>query len=401
LRDYGCAGQIGLEATPEAFVARMVEVFEQVRRVLKPDGTLWMNLGDSYAAAAGQASRGGPPSSSSTLEGNGHRGGGPKLAELQRVRLGKDCDPKLGPASPGQPYRHGSKGLKPKDLVGMPWRVAFALQAAGWWLRSDIIWHKPNPMPESVTDRPTKAHEYLFLFTKSGEPTFWQHRDGQEVRKQPRPDYRWIDHVTEAELDAPPENWKSEMIVCPQCLGAGVVMVAAETDLFGSMYPTPVDCAQCQGETGQEVHRYERVNLWTARDYYYDAEAIAEPVAEVTLNDRVDTGRFRPDRGFPGAASAGNGRLGDKDTRNKRTVWTVPTAPYKEAHFATFPPDLIKPCILAGTRPGDVVLDPFGGSGTTGQVALELGRRAVLIELNPEYVKLIEQRTSTTRGLGL
>jgi hypothetical protein len=190
--------------------------------------------------------------------------------------------------------------IKPKDLVGIPWMVAFALRADGWYLRSDIIWHKPNPMPESVTDRPTKAHEYIFLFSKS-------------------------------------------------------------------------------------------------KKYYYDHEAIKENISLSTQNDkRYHTKEFtenRPERAFPGNKSKGSGMLSTGEKRNKRSVWTVTTKPYSEAHFATYPPELIKPCILAGCPVGGTVLDPFGGSGTTKQVANENNRECILIELNPDYIKLIEKRT--------
>lgn len=278
LRDYGHDRQIGLEETPEEYVKRLVEVFARVWRVLRADGTLWLNLGDSYASDV----KGSGGSGKSRLGPNG---------DLQNIEFQK-MEPKR--------FNHG---LMPKNLVGIPWRVAFALQASGWYLRSDIIWHKPNPMPESVTDRPTKAHEYIFLLSKS-----------------------------------------------------------------------------------------ER--------YYYDGEAINEPATSkfgfgITngsqkYGDEIDLAR--PHSGWMG----GNG-----ENRNKRSVWTVPTSPFPEAHFATYPPDLIKPCILAGCPAGGTVLDPFGGSGTTGMVALELGRKAILIELNPEYVKLAEQRCNVTPGLQL
>jgi DNA modification methylase len=273
--------QIGQEKTPQEFVETMVQVFREVRRVLKDDGVLWLNLGDSYATGAGSA-----------------RSPGGKCFGKQNKVIDEGAFPM------SQPNRMPIHGLKPKDLVGIPWMTAFALRADGWYLRQDIIWNKPNPMPESVTDRCTKAHEYIFLLSKS-----------------------------------------------------------------------------------------ER--------YYYDHKAINEPIAEVTRNDRVDTGRFRPDRGYPGSASAGCGRLGDSDYRNKRSVWTVTTSPYPEAHFATYPPDLIKPCILAGSRVGDTIVDPFGGSGTTGAVALELGRSAILIELNESYADLAHRRTDVTPGLAL
>lgn len=231
LRDYGVEGQLGLEHTPEEYVAHMVEVFSAVRRVLKDDGTLWLNLGDSF---------------------NG------------------------------------------KQVVGIPWRVAFALQADGWWLRSDIIWHKPNPMPESVTDRPTRAHEYIFLATKSSR-------------------------------------------------------------------------------------------------YYYDANAIKEP--SNYPNDNRKARASVDQKRMPNESIAGV-RPGSATypTRNIRSVWTVTTHPYSGAHFATFPPKLITPCILAGSRPGDTVLDPFNGAGTTGLVCLENARNYIGIDLNSDYLDLTRNR---------
>ena len=256
LRDYGADGQLGLEETPEAYVAALVEVFREVRRTLRDDGTLWLNLGDSYVG-----SNKGPE-------------GGISVGKTHRE----------------VPGRIVASGLKPKDLVGIPWRVAFALQADGWYLRSDIIWSKPNPMPESVTDRPTKAHEYIFLLSKRAT-------------------------------------------------------------------------------------------------YYYDADAIREMGnpegshsrgAVTRIEGRKDNGR-----GIMPTPTAG---------RNKRSVWTVTAQPYGEAHFATFPPALIQPCILAGCPDSGVVLDPFLGSGTTARVAEDLGRNWFGVELNPEYAALIDRR---------
>jgi DNA modification methylase len=238
LRDYGVDGQIGQETTPEEYVSQMVDVFREVRRVLRADGTLWLNLGDSYAN-------------------DGKWGGSSSGFNIN-----------TGPTGGEGNRKKRQTGLKPKDLIGIPWMVAFALRADGWWLRQDIVWHKPSTMPESVTDRCTKSHEYIFLLSKS-----------------------------------------------------------------------------------------ER--------YHFDADAIREPASS-------------------------NGR----DRRNKRSVWTVPAAQFRDAHFATFPADLIVPCILAGCPLGGVVLDPFGGAGTTGLVCDKLGRSAVLIELNPEYAAMAERRIS-------
>lgn len=229
LRDYGVGGQIGLEETPEEYIGRLVEVFKEVRRVLKDDGTLWLNIGDSYAGNVSRTSTG-------------------------RAGLGLERD--------GIYKRTGGK---PKDLIGIPWLLAFALRDDGWYLRQDIIWAKPNPMPESVKDRCTKAHEYIFLLSKKAH-------------------------------------------------------------------------------------------------YYFDYEAIQE---DAICKD---------------------------DKRNKRDVWTVPPKPVMEAHFATYPEELIEPCILAGSRAGGVVLDPFFGSGTTGRVALKHGRGYIGIELNPEYIEIERRR---------
>lgn len=353
LRDYGVEGQLGLEKTPEEYVAKLIEGFREVRRVLRDDGTLWLNLGDSYASY--RDSKATPDSTR-----NGDTG---------------TLVPK-GMAKNRMASTFTGTGIKDKDLVGIPWMVAFALRADGWYLRSDIIWHKPNPMPESVTDRPTKSHEYIFLLSKNAK-------------------------------------------------------------------------------------------------YYYDSEAIKEACTCEKLpgQEMTDT------RETYGPQNGGNSGLRDfrrkyhtddrPTLRNKRSVWTVVSQPYPESHFATFPEDLIKPCILAGTSAkgccsqcgapweritskdykvhekwfGEkqgvrhnrgsagnaykelidiqtigwqptcecqqsqviscTVLDPFAGSGTTGQVAIELGRKAILIELNPKYVELINQRTDVTFGLAL
>lgn len=290
LRDYGHPGQIGQEETPEAFVQAMVEVFREVRRVLKSDGTCWLNLGDSYSGAG---------YSNHKNTGGAQRSDGGKQKHMTR------------------------SGLKPKDLIGIPWRVAFALQADGWYLRQDIIWAKPNPMPESVTDRCTKSHEYIYLLTKS-ERYFYDH---EAIKEQAV--CGWNDSEFQTGKTAAHQLGRSQKVRPSKAKGS-----------FNGK-------TEAMADTGQNAFR------------------------AVT------------------------------DTRNKRSVWTVPTTPYAGAHFATYPPDLIKPCIMAGTKCGDVVLDPFGGSGTTGQVAIELGRRAILCELNEDYAKIIHQRTNVTIGLAL
>lgn len=282
LRDYGMAGQIGLEQTPDAYVAELVGVFREVRRVLRDDGTLWLNLGDSYAGSG----KGGNPDGGKQATNKGSQSVGCLYGTEKTARE----------AAVTNVTRKSFDGIKAKDLIGIPWRVAFALQADGWYLRQDIIWSKPNPMPESVTDRCTKAHEYLFLLSKSAR-------------------------------------------------------------------------------------------------YYFDAAAIAEPVAREFWNESVGQEYMTAADGrLDGGKRKGNGPM--DGTRNRRSVWTVATQPFKEAHFATFPPALIEPCIMAGCPIGGTVLDPFGGAGTTGLVADRLGRDAILIELNPEYAEMAKERTT-------
>jgi len=275
LRDYGVDGQIGLEPTPEAYVESLVSVFREVKRVLKDDGTLWLNLGDSYNGSG----KGGNPEGSPFTK--------------QKTNQGSLLD---------RPTR--ISGLKPKDLIGIPWMVAFALRSDGWYLRSEIIWAKPNPMPESMKDRPTKSHEQIFLFSKSP-------------------------------------------------------------------------------------------------DYFYDYEAILEPYSEPLDRWGGDNKRKAINEKHDEAGKANANSLArprdmrpNKDGRNKRDVWTVTTKPYSGAHFATFPTDLIEPCILAGSKEGDTVLDPFNGSGTTGEVSIKHHRLYIGCELNPKYVKLTHRRLS-------
>ena len=270
LRDYGHEGQIGLEVTPEEYIKAMVEVFRCVWDVLEDDGTLWLNIGDSYY---------------NYRPGTGQRQGKQSIAG-QKFSEVENC-PKRGLKL---------DGLKEKDLIGIPWMLAFALRADGWYLRQDIIWHKPNPMPESVQDRCTKAHEYIFLMSKS-------------------------------------------------------------------------------------------------QKYYYDTEAIQEQ-AERPEGPGNLTHRHSQEGIYVSGSQKNLANIGARETRNKRSVWSVNVKPYTGAHFATFPTDLIEPCILAGAAPGQVVLDPFMGSGTTAQVAQSLGRQYLGCELNPDYEALQTSRVS-------
>jgi DNA modification methylase len=304
LRDYGHPGQIGLEKTPAEYVSAMVEVFECVRDLLADDGVLWLNLGDSYANDA---------------KWGGSSGGKHVQALHGNTGIGR-----------------GKKdtGLKPKDLIGIPWRVAFALQESGWYLRQDIIWHKPNPMPESVRDRCTKAHEYLFLLSKS-ERYFWD-SDAMKEPAAPASLARWSQNV-EGQI--------------------GSDRVPGKTN--GNM--------KAVGGPRSKRDSFKR-----------DGSKRAQAIPFHTV------GTHRAER---------EESTYDIFTRNRRSVWTVPTQPYTGAHFAVFPPALIEPCILAGSRPGDVVLDPFMGSGTTAQVAQALGRQWIGCEINKEYAPLQHART--------
>lgn len=287
LRDYRCEGQIGREGNPDEFITRMVDVFREVRRVLRCDGTLWLNLGDSYSGSGRGAWN----------CGDEHKG---LVKESYR--------PRVTPTP-------RAFGLPSKNLIGIPWRVALALQADGWYLRQDIIWHKPGPMPESVKDRCSKAHEYIFLLSKSARYHF---------------DYKAIQE--------------------PAIYGAK-----------GSDFHT--------GKTGE--HQLGRAS-----------SKPRESKVRGEFNGKTNT--------LPGRESF----RAIREMRNKRSVWTVSTKPYKGAHFATFPPKLIEPCVLAGCPAGETVLDPFTGSGTTGEVAVKHGRNFVGIELNPEYIQLAETRIS-------
>jgi DNA modification methylase len=308
LRDYGHDGQIGLESTPEEYVARMVEVFREVKRLLKDDGTLWLNLGDSYARNGG-----GVQSKMNTVH---KMGVGQKATYLAGGMQSIDKVP---------------EGLKAKDLIGIPWRVAFALQADGWYLRQDIIWHKPNPMPESVTDRCTKSHEYVFLLSKS-ERYYYD----QEALKEP------VAEDTEARYERGRSNGHKYADG-----GPGNQTIAKGFDHMK--------------KSGNKNKR------WGANE---------------TAIRTDGSGIVETQRGIPWEGSV----------RNKRSVWTITTKPYSGAHFAVMPADLVKPCIMAGCREGGVVLDPFSGSGTTAMVARDLSCRYVGIELNPEYVEISLKR---------
>jgi site-specific DNA-methyltransferase (cytosine-N4-specific) len=341
LRDYGVEWQIGLEATVDEWVAVMVEVFRCVRDLLRDDGTLWLNLGDSYAGSCGAQSRehaGKHASNVSALSSN-------QVIAAQRRKSGTGSIP-VG------------SGLKPKDLIGQPWLLAFALRADGWYLRQDIIWAKPNPMPESVRDRCTKAHEYLFLMSKSERYYF----DAKAISEP-------VNGGAHARLPGngykTPDGWDT------RTGQGGHGSFHAEGREKGAVKP-PQGVGRREGPPGNpaEGARMGRGAGWRERK-------LAETGSGTKNNGSFDEAMaVMPER------------------RNKRSVWTVASEPYSGAHFATFPTALIEPCILAGSRPGDVVLDPFMGSGTTAQVAQRLGRKWIGCELNREYESLQKERTA-------
>ena len=316
LRDYSTEGQLGLEETFEEWVVNMVAVFREVWRVLKPTGTVWMNLGDSYAAN-GTTGGGGAVDTRTdgrkTTPGDKVRGRKPEVRNARRI------------------------GLKAKDLVGIPWRVAFALQADGWYLRSDIIWSKPNPMPESVTDRPTKAHEYVFLLTKS--PRYYYDADA----------------IREAHTMT---SWTSD------------------SDSKGLNNANVREHARFEQKLYNPSGRNKRT-VWEIDTKYPDA---------------TYGGGGTSFKGHSGHYKADGTIIDNPLGKNKRTVWNIPTQPYPEAHFATYPEKLVEPCILAGCPQDGVVLDPFVGSGTTLLVAQRLGRKGIGTDISKEYLQLAEKR---------
>jgi DNA modification methylase len=316
LRDYGHPGQLGQEPTLLEFLDNMVEVFELCRELLADDGTLWLNMGDSYAGTRGAA-----------------WGPSPAATEARAMTASRRRDDTPIPRNDVR-----VEGLKPKDLVGQPWRLAFALQDAGWWLRQDIIWHKPNPMPESARDRCTKAHEYLFLLTKSEKYYF-----DQDAIREP------------ASYGATPTGVG---------FGHGYDAEPKERVRIPSGWDTS------EGGHRDMTGRYSKRNSFARETKYSNAE-----------------------HGQKAQHRAGRKDIDYSGTRNKRSVWTIATQSYTGAHFATFPEALVEPCILAGTRPGDIVLDIFMGSGTVASVAQRLGRRWLGAELNPEYIALQAART--------
>lgn len=321
LRDYGMNAQIGLEETPEKYIEKLVAVFREIRRVLKDDGTLWLNIGDSYC-------------------GTGDKGNykDPKYADGrngQAVSLTKNLE-----------------GCKKKDLIGIPWMLAFALRNDGWYLRQDIIWHKPNPMPESVKDRCTKAHEYIFLMSK--KPHYYFDYEAIQEPAAFATYQRLSQDIENQEGGYTPSKKNGKMKAVGYRLGS-----AKYGDSNDPHY---------RNKSGKEWYPQYKNLMNNGQQNHSMHERRAEGLSDETYI-----------------------------VRNKRDVWSVTTKPCKEAHFATFPEDLIEPCILAGSRIGGIVLDPFFGSGTTGRVANKFNRHYIGIELNPEYIEISNRRTNNVQ----
>lgn len=326
LRDYGVEGQIGLEESPREFLSRLLDVFREVRRVLRDDGTLWLNLGDTYASAGW----GGGVGTSSTVNGSSQH-----EAREARSKL-----------------RNRAVGVKLKDKHGIPWRTAFALQDDGWWLRSDVVWHKPNPMPEAVRDRPTVAHEYVFLLTKA-ERYFYNTEEARE-----------------------------------RCV-VGAAHPRVSTTKSGA-----------DSLAKQAARAFSRKRKPSAEDRQqaYSAE---EAAARLESGKGAASKRMGREPGWRNKANPSFNAAMEQlvEFRNWRDVWTIPSQPSGLEHFAAFPEELARRCIVAGSRHGDLVLDPFAGTGTTGIVALKHGRRFIGIELNPAYARMAEERSRITPSL--
>lgn len=334
--------EIGSEDTPNAYVGRLVEVFREVRRVLRTDGVFWLNMGDTYAGSWGNF---------------GHRADLDGGVSSQRSKDTEYFGRRGWDNHRGTPPMASMDGLPGKNLIGIPWRVAFALQADGWVLRSSIIWEKAGCMPESVTDRCSRSHEDLFMFVKAISPTYWTHRDLNGTREQPKPDYAWRDETTDIEYADEPVDFTNEAVTCPTCEGVGKVEVDDDWDGF---YDDT--CGACGG-TGM-IKRWTRVNLWKGHDYFYDIDAIREPlIFNRWSSSNIMGSSNKPIKPTaPGQTPSSFQRLGHsgyfrKDGtpafnplgRNKRTVWHVKSEPSAEAHSAAFPTGLVRDPIKVST----------------------------------------------------
>lgn len=352
LRDYGVAGQIGLESSIDEYIERLVAVFREVRRVLKPDGTLWLNMGDGYS--------------------NGGRSS--READKKLPARGMSVRPELG--------------LKPKDLIGMPWRVAFALQADGWYLRQDIIWHKANPMPESVKDRCTKAHEYLFLLTKSERYYFDQDAIKEPCSADTHARYARGRSENHKYADGGPGNQTIARSLEHMHKPSGWQRGKGSHDRIpNGRYHVPGNKTHKGTTAYEQGDEFQRTKGGLVK--YAEKMRAAGVNPKAAMNARGS----KQNASFAAACSANI-----VDRRNKRSVWTMANQPFKGAHFATFPEKLVEPCILAGSRPGDIVLDPFSGAGTTAVVAVKHDREPIGIELNTEYIVIASNRIAAAQN---
>lgn len=343
--------QVGLEDTPEQYVATIVSICEEVKRVLMEDGTMWLNLGDSYCSTA-----------------PGTMGDPIHIKEVKEETAA--TKQKRRPKTP--------EGLKPKDLIGIPWMVAFALRAAGWYLRCDIIWNKKNCMPESVTDRPTKNHEYLFLFSKSPKYYYDHNSIKTHLAESTLNDTRM--YKEDYENKRPDRDFTGS-----SSQGSGLIKRKADKRRGHSRrhagFNERWDSMTKQAQQAQQADGANKRSVWTAEDNYDIWEWL-----------------------FSNAPSDVVLPLWEKyvsDESNKQSVWTLATKPFSEAHFATFPPDLIIDCIKAGSEEGDIVLDPFMGAGTMATVSQKLNRNFIGIELNPKYIAIAEKRLRDELGMFL
>ena len=404
LRDYGEDDQLGLEETPEEYVENMVKVFREVRRTLKDDGTLWLNLGDSYSSG------GRSTTTNQTLRGNNDYG-------VTRPKP--------------------SENIKPKDLIGIPWRVAFALQQDGWYLRQDIIWHKPNPMPESVKDRCTKSHEYIFLFSKS--KNYYFDNESIKVESSPLTEERnknKFNGAFKGQFKGTPneKRWQEGRPIDKPNFSEDGKSNKRSVWTMNSKYKDDEqerEYRQGMSKTRGDKLVVTRPKLPSQENFVkylksktnvnvlYDYTGIKKSTIEhwfrldktgfsypsrddwmkvsTLINDNSD--EFNKMNDMMTHEEYHYDEIVTSDMKNKRSVWTVTTKPYKEAHFATYPPDLIEPCILAGCPEGGHVLDPFGGAGTTALVADRLKRNSTLIELNNEYATITEKRLRNDGGM--
>lgn len=345
LRDYQAPGQIGLEPTPDAYVAELVSVFGEVRRVLADDGVLFLNLGDSYAGSWGTQSRGGAPSVRSTLKGNGHTGGGPKLKSLSAVQIAAHPQTK-------QTGTIRQPGLKPKDLIGVPWSVAFALRADGWWLRSAIIWAKPNGMPGSQEDRCTSSYEMVFMLSKSA--SYWS--DFDAIKTPPR-ESTLIRTAQDVQAQAGSHR------------ANGGARTNGPMKAVGGLSGAPHG-RHALGEAIPEKERRDKQRGHSRR--------------HESFNDRWDEMKKTQQQAEPAMM---------------RDVWFVSPASYGGDHFAVMPDEIARRCILAGSPYGATILDPFAGVGTSGLVADRLGRDALLIEINPKNAEQAMARLQSDAGM--